>query len=82
MKNRYFLIFASDLITDVKDSDGYDTKAAACRAYMRTAEELDRYGQQIEASLHIAPSVADIVEYPHFVLSLGPRGGLVCERCY
>lgn len=81
MKKRYFLLIGSDLITDVKDSDGYDSKAAACRAYMRTAEELADYGQDIEASLHIAKTADEVAEYPDFVLSLGPRGGLVCDRC-
>jgi len=78
---RYFLLIGSDLITDLADADAYDTKAAACRAYMRTAEELADYGQDIEASLHIAPSADAVAEYPDFVLSLGPRGGLICERC-
>jgi len=81
MKRQYFLVFASDPITDVTDADGYDSKAAACRAFRFTAEELAEYGQQVEASLHIAKTAADVVEYPDYVLSLGPRGGLVCDRC-
>lgn len=44
-----------------------------------TAKELDRYGQAITASLHIAPTLLQMSEYPDYVLSLGPRGGLKVE---
>lgn len=49
--------------------------------FMAAATELDRFGQRIEATIHIAPRRAEIAEYPDFVLSLGPRGGLKIERC-
>ena len=54
--------------------------------FMEAARELDRYGQRIEASIHIADlhskrlGYSDLHEYPDYVLSLGPRGGLKCER--
>lgn len=48
--------------------------------FMATALELDRYGQRIDASIHIATDADEVVEYPDLVLSLGPRGGLKCER--
>lgn len=44
-----------------------------------TAKELDRYGQKCEATLHIAPTLLQMSEYPDYVLSLGPRGGLKVE---
>lgn len=44
------------------------------------AEELARFEQPIEGSVHIAPHQDDVVEYPDLVLSLGPRGGLRVER--
>lgn len=44
-----------------------------------TAKELDRYGQAITASSHIAPTLSHMSEYPDYVLSLGPRGGLKVE---
>ena len=57
------------------------SKAAAVDWFLVVAEELDRYGQEIEASLHYARSRDEVSEYPDFVLSLGPRGGVRCERC-
>ena len=52
----------------------------AKHAFLETARDLDRYDQRIEASIHIADSVEELSEYPDYVLSLGPRGGLKCER--
>ena len=40
------------------------------------ADDLARFGQPIEASVHFAPSLAEVVEYPDRVLALGPRGGV------
>jgi hypothetical protein len=57
----------------------FQSKGAAVDAFERTARELDRYGQKIEASLHLG-NKDDLSEYPDFVLSLGPRGGLRVER--
>lgn len=54
--------------------------AYAKAEFMATAQELDRYGQRIEASIHIADSKDELCEYPDYVLALGPRGGLVCQR--
>lgn len=58
----------------------FKSKAAALDEFETTARNLARYGQRIEASLHIADSRGALQEYPDFVLSLGPRGGLRCER--
>jgi len=44
------------------------------------AEELAQYGQGIEASVHYG-GWDTYQEYPDYVLSLGPKGGLICERC-
>lgn len=48
------------------------------------ARELDGYGQRIEASLHRycrhLPGPVHADEYPDYVLSLGPRGGVRMER--
>lgn len=57
------------------------TKASAIAEFAEAARELARYDQRIEASLHYAPSRVEIDDYPDFVLSLGPRGGIRCERC-
>lgn len=48
----------------------------AVNEFRAVAEELDRYGQRIEASVHIANSRDEIAEYPDYVLELGPRGGV------
>ena len=48
------------------------------------ARELDGYGQRIEASIHRycrdLPGPVHAAEYPDYVLSLGPRGGVRMER--
>jgi len=64
----------------LEDAKRFASVRAACAHFRGVAEELDRYGQQIEASIHLAPSRDDVAEYPDFVLSLGPRGGLRVER--
>lgn len=73
----YYLRMGSDYLDQAV---GFTTKAAALGEFESTARELDRYGQRIEASLHIADSKDALQEYPDFVLSLGPQGGLRCER--
>jgi hypothetical protein len=72
-----FLRIGSDYL---EDAVCYPTLGAAKEAYRSCAYQLDRFGQSIDASIHIAPSKAELAEYPDFVLSLGPRGGIVFER--
>jgi hypothetical protein len=72
-----YLRIGSDYLDDAVR---YPTLGAAKDAYRDCAYQLDRFGQSIEASIHIAPSKAELAECPDFVLTLGPRGGLVCER--
>jgi hypothetical protein len=76
MRNLYFLRIGEDYLEDAR---AYQTKRGAVAAYGRVARELDQYGQTIEAAIHLAPRPADVVEYPDFVLSLGPRGGVRVE---
>ena len=64
----------------VESAQPFHTKAAAIRHFQRDAEELANYGQRHEASLHIADHLDQVVEYPDFVLSLGPRGGVRVEK--
>lgn len=63
----------------LEEAKGYQSKGAAVDAFERTARDLDRFGQRIEASLHFGERDT-LAEYPDFVLSLGPRGGLHCEK--
>lgn len=76
MKEFWFLRFSTD--TDDRLLR-YSSKQSALDAFFDVAEELDRYGQPIEASLHRAPSRDQVAEYPDYVLSLGPRGGVRVE---
>lgn len=73
----YFLHHQGDT---APERTAYPTKRAAIDAYAQTAWELDRYGQRHEATLHRAPDYDSVAEYPDFVLTLGPRGGIRCER--
>ena len=65
----------------LEDAERHATKADAIAAFAETARELARYDQRIEATLHYAANRDELQEYPDFVLSLGPRGGIRCERC-
>jgi hypothetical protein len=60
----------------LEDAVAFYTIGSAVRDFEATARELDGYGQRIEASIHIASDFEELVEYPDYVLSLGPRGGL------
>lgn len=72
-----YLRIGSDYLEDAKR---YRSKKAAIAAYHHVASELARYEQQIDASLHYARTKDDLHEYPDFILSLGPRGGVRVER--
>lgn len=74
---KYFLRIGDDTLDDV----------IACKSlrdarleYAEVARELDQYGQKICASVHIAETADDCAEYPDYVLELGPRGGINCQR--
>lgn len=69
----YFLRYQGDFL---EEAEPYRTKAEAISAFRATAEELARYDQRIEATIHIASSEDDLQEYPDFVVTLGPRGGV------
>lgn len=72
-----YLRLGSDYLEDARR---YRSKAAAIEAYRATAEELDRYDQPIDGSLHYARNKEELAEYPDFVVSMGPRGGVKIER--
>ncbi|MCA8287549.1 hypothetical protein [Burkholderia vietnamiensis] len=73
----YFLRMGNDYL---EDAVKHGTKADAIAAFRETSDELDRYGQSITASIHIADTMEEVVEYPDFVLERGPRGGVKVER--
>lgn len=71
-----YLRIAND---DINEATRCRSIAYAKGEFMAAAQELDGYGQRIEASIHIADTWDEVDEYPDYVLSLGPRGGLKCE---
>lgn len=73
-----FLRMANDYL---EEAEKCSSIAGAVRAFEHTARELARYGQYTEAAIHIAKTLDEVVEYPDYVLSLGPRGGVRKQRC-
>ena len=69
----FFLRIGDDCL---EQAMSFRTKSAALDYYRAVAEDLQRFDQQIEATVHVAPDRDQVVEYPDWVLSLGPRGGL------
>ena len=65
---------------DLSEALRFDTLKDAAQCFKADAEELARYDQRHEATVHIAESRATLQEYPDYCLSLGPRGGLKIER--
>lgn len=63
----------------LEEAKRYLSKLDAVLAFESEARQLWRIGQSIEASLHYARNRDALQEYPDFVLSLGPRGGVKCE---
>ena len=77
MKDYWFLRMGDDTLDDV---ERYPTKAQAVMAYKNVAKELAQYGQAIGATLHIAPTLDAVAEYPDFVLSLDEDGIALIEQ--
>ena len=77
MANKVYLRVGDDTLDEVTE---YSSIRSAALAFQREAEDLARFDQPLEASLHFAPSKDEVVEYPDRVLSLGPRGGLRIEN--
>ncbi|WP_396329416.1 hypothetical protein [Burkholderia anthina] len=74
----YFLRMGGDYLDDAVK---HTTKADAIASFRQTNEELDRFGNTpLDGSIHVASSKDDLAEYPDFVLSMGPRGGVRVER--
>lgn len=65
---------------DMDRAERCSTVREAILIYREVADELGRYDQRIHASLHKALKRSEIDEYPDYVLSVGPRGGIRCER--
>ena len=63
------------------DAKRYPSVAAATREFARVARQLERFGQPIGGTIHVAPCRSVLDEYPDLALSLGPRGGVRREAC-
>lgn len=62
----YFLRFADEYL---EDAQGFKTLREAREAYEEVAEELYRYGQAIEATVHVAKCIDEVAEYPDCLFS-------------
>jgi hypothetical protein len=78
MMMKCFLRFEADSLDDAEECSSI---AQAVRVFEIAARECDRYGQKLEATVHIADSREELAEYPDLLLRLGARGGVVRERC-
>ena len=79
---RYYLRFGDEYLDSAVP---YGTKADAVAAFGECMAAADRRGIELfgvaaTAYIHIAGNRDEIVEDPDFVLSIGPRGGIRCER--
>ncbi len=72
-----YLCYAGTLYPEFEPHPSLKTAKAS---FFESAMDLERYGQNSEASLHIAKSEEFIHEYPDYVLSLTKRGALKCVR--
>lgn len=77
MLNLYFLRLGSD---SLEEAIPFQSRQGAVRRFSIVARELASYGQEIEASIHVAPTRSLVGEYPDWVLQLGPRGGVQVHR--
>lgn len=74
----YYLCIGIDTLDE---ACRYATKKDALDTFRDVAEGLARFGQDVRGTIHVADRRSEIVECPDWALSLGPRGGLRCERC-
>lgn len=76
MAIKCYLVLSTDTLDEAVKCSSI---SYAVGEYRAIAQEMDNYGQRIFASVHIASKRSEIAEYPDFVLSLGPRGGIKKE---
>ncbi len=72
-----FLRIGSDYLDE---AEPFDSIHSARDEAERVIRQLGGFGQHIEASIHIAARKDDLVEYPDYVITPGPRGGIQIER--
>jgi hypothetical protein len=77
MNVKCYLREGADYLDDARP---FPSITAAREAFAKSARELYRYGQMHDATIHVAASRDELAEYPDYVLSVGPRGGVRSER--
>lgn len=79
--SKCYLRIGSDYLDD---ACLHDSIKDAKETFERAASQLNRFGQRLEASIHLydrrVHDTPHCNDYPDLVLKLGPRGGLVTER--
>ena len=73
----YYLCIGVDTLDE---ACRYATKKDALSTFRDVAEGQARFGRDVQGTIHMADRRSEVVEDPDWVLSLGPRGGLRCER--
>lgn len=63
------------------DAVPFNTLRGAKARFRVVASELARYGQSCVATVHFARRRSELNEYPDYMLTLGPRGGVQTETC-
>ena len=63
------------------DAVPFNTLRGAKARFRVVASELARYGQSCVATVHYARRRSELNEYPDYMLTLGPRGGVQAETC-
>ena len=77
-RSRAYLVIDGD---SLDRAERYNSVRDAVRRFAAVAEELENYGQEgTQGAIHLAPTRAETVDYPDYVLSIGPRGGVRVER--
>ena len=72
MSKHCFLRLGDD---PLEDAEYHPTIRSAMAVYQSAAIQLNRYGQRLDATLHLVDGPDDTpVEYPDYVLELGPSG--------
>ena len=71
---KFWLRLGSDYLSEATP---HETFGAAEAAYRSAAAQLWRYGQRLEATVHLGERLDDLDEYPDYVLTYDGVGVLV-----
>ena len=79
---RYYLTLGAPLDGGLDSAPWYYTKQDAISAFADYAREGMRTGldETPTGAIHAAPSRDTLTDYPDWILSIGPRGGVRVDR--